>query len=116
MKDQLRLLIELQVHDAKIQELEATLKAFPAKFEAMSADVRKVEAMLERERVQLAETEAWRKRQEDEAREQEDALIRARQRSQMVKNVKEHMANERELEVTRRNAAAREETDVEGSA
>ncbi len=109
MKDQLRLLIELQVHDAKIQELETSLQAFPAKLEAMQADVRRVEALLERERTQLGETESWRKRQEEEARDQEDALIRARQRSQLVKNVKEHMANERELEVNRRNAAAREE-------
>lgn len=109
MKDQLKLLIELQVHDAKIQELEANLKAFPAKFESMQADVRKVEGMLERERAQLAETETWKKRQEQEARDQEDALIRAKQRSAMVKNVKEHMANERELELNRKTAQAREE-------
>ena len=109
MKEQLKLLIELQVHDAKIQELEGALKAFPAKFEAMHADVRKVEALLERERTQLHDTEAWRKRQETEARDQEDALIRAKQRSSMVKNVKEHMANERELESNRKNTQSREE-------
>jgi uncharacterized protein len=109
LKDQLRLLIELQVHDAKIQELEGTLKSFPAQFEAMNADVRRVEALLERERTQLAETESWRKKQEEEARDQEEALIRARQRSQLVKNVKEHMANERELEISRKNAQARED-------
>lgn len=109
MKDQLRLLIELQVHDAKIQELETALKTFPAQFEAAASDVKRVEAMLERERNQLSETEAWRKRQEDEARDQEDALIRAKQRSSMVKNVKEHMANERELEANRKSAQARED-------
>src|SRR5207244_10167398 len=42
LKDQLRLLIELQVHDAKIQELEGTLKAYPAQFEAMQTDVRQI--------------------------------------------------------------------------
>ena len=109
MKDQLKLLIELQVHDAKIQELDGALKAFPAKFEAMNADVKKVETMLDRERAQLAETESWRKKQEEEARDQEDALIKARQRSGLVKNVKEHMANERELETNRKNAQSRED-------
>jgi hypothetical protein len=109
LKDQLRLLIELQVHDAKIQELETALKAFPTQLEAMQGDLRRVEALLERERVQLSETESWRKRQAEDAREQEEALIRAKQRSQMVKNVKEHMANERELEITRKNSQARDE-------
>jgi predicted nucleic acid-binding Zn-ribbon protein len=109
LKDQLRLLIELQVHDAKIQELETALKAFPAQLDAMQGDLRRVEALLERERVQLSETESWRKRQAEDARDQEEALIRAKQRSQMVKNVKEHMANERELETTRKNSQARDE-------
>ena len=109
MKEQLKLLIELQVHDAKIQELEGALKAFPAKFESMQTDVKRVEALLERERTQLTETEAWRKRQEQEARDQEDALIKAKQRAGMVKNVKEHMASERDLENNRKSAAAREE-------
>jgi uncharacterized protein len=109
LKDQLRLLIELQVHDAKIQELETALKAFPAQLDAMQGDLRRVEALLDRERVQLSETESWRKRQAEDAREQEEALIRAKQRSQMVKNVKEHMANERELETTRKNSQARDE-------
>jgi len=109
LKDQLKLLIELQVYDAKIQELDGALKAFPAKFEAMNADVKKVETMLDRERAQLAETESWRKKQEQDANDQEDALIKARQRSGLVKNVKEHMANERELETNRKNAQSREE-------
>ena len=109
MKEQLKLLIELQVHDAKIQELEGALKAFPSRFESMQSDVKRVETMLDKERSQLSETESWRKRQEQEARDQEDALIKAKQRAGMVKNVKEHMASERDLESNRKSAAAREE-------
>ena len=109
MKEQLKLLIELQVHDAKIQELEGALKAFPAKFESMQTDVKRVETLLEKERSQLTETESWRKRQEQEARDQEDALIKAKQRAGMVKNVKEHMASERDLENNRKSAQARED-------
>ena len=43
LKEQLKLLIELQVHDAKIQELEGALKAFPARFESMQTDVKRVD-------------------------------------------------------------------------
>ena len=68
MKDQLKLLTELQRHDARIQELEGMAKAFPAKLEAMHADVKRVEGMLERERTQLTDTESWRRRQEGSTR------------------------------------------------
>lgn len=109
MKDQLLLLTELQRHDAKIQELEQMVKAFPAKLEAMGADVRRVEQMLERERAQLTETESWRKRQEDEMRAEEERAVAAKQRAGAVKNAKEYMASERELQATRKSAQERQE-------
>ena len=109
MKEQLLLLTELQRHDARIQELEQMVKAFPAKLEAMNADVKRVETMLERERTQLAETESWRTRQEDEMKSEESRALQAKQRSAAVKNAKEYMANERELQATRKNAQEREE-------
>jgi uncharacterized protein len=109
LKDQLLLLTELQRHDARIQELEGMLKSFPAKLEAMNLDVKKVEAMLERERAQLAETEAWRKRQQDEMESEEARAVAAKQRSAAVKNAKEYMASERELQATRKSAQEREE-------
>jgi predicted nucleic acid-binding Zn-ribbon protein len=109
LKDQLLLLTELQRHDARIQELEGMLKAFPAKLEAMNLDLKKVEALLERERAQLLETESWRKRQEDEMKSEEARAIAAKQRSAAVKNAKEYMASERELQATRKSAQDREE-------
>lgn len=109
MKDQLLLLTELQRHDARIQELEQMMKAFPAKLEAMNADLKRVEQMLERERTQLAETEAWRRRQEDEMKSEEARALAAKARSAAVKNAKEYMANERELQATRKQAQEREE-------
>jgi len=84
------------------------IKVFPQKLEAMHEDLKKVEAMLQRERGQLEETEAFRRRQEAEMRDEESQLIKAKQRSQLVKNAKEHMANERELEATRRMTQERE--------
>jgi predicted nucleic acid-binding Zn-ribbon protein len=109
LKDQLLLLTELQRHDARIQELEGMLKAFPTKLEAMNLDLKKVETMLERERAQLSETESWRRRQEEEMKSEEARAVAAKQRSAAVKNAKEYMANERELQATRKSAQEREE-------
>jgi predicted nucleic acid-binding Zn-ribbon protein len=109
LKDQLLLLTELQRHDARIQELEQMVKAFPAKLEAMNADVKRVEAMLERERSQLTETESWRARTEEDMKSEEQRAIQAKQRSAAVKNAKEYMANERELQNTRKQTQEREE-------
>ncbi len=78
------------------------MKVFPQKLEGMRGDLDKVEALLARERAQLHETETWRQKQEEEMRAEEAQLIRARQKSALVKNVKEHMATERELQATRR--------------
>jgi uncharacterized protein len=109
MKEQLKLLIELQRHDARIQELEGMRKVWPQKLEAMRDDLSKVESMLARERAQLEETESWRRKMESEMRDEEEQLLKAKQRSSLVKNVKEMMANERELQNTRKLKQEREE-------
>jgi predicted nucleic acid-binding Zn-ribbon protein len=109
LKQELKLLIEVQRHDARIQELEGMKKAWPQKLETLEADLRKVEALLTKERSQLDETEAWRRRQEDEMKDEEAALLKAKQKSNLVKNAKEMMANERELQATRKMAQEREE-------
>ncbi len=108
MKEQLKLLAELQRHDARIQELEKTSKVYPEKLEAMNADVDRVAALLDRERAQLDETVSWRKRQEDEMKNEEAMLVKAKQKSGLVKNAKEMMANERELQTTRKMTQDRE--------
>ncbi len=84
------------------------MKVYPQKLEAMAADVKRVAARLERERAQLEETVSWRKRQEDEMRNEESLAIKAKQKSGLVKNAKEMMANERELQTTRKMAQDRE--------
>jgi hypothetical protein len=112
VKDQIKLLIELQKHDARIQELEGMKKVWPLKLEALGGDLKKVEELLERERKQLEETESWRRRQEEERKSQEADLIKAKQKSSLVKNAKEMMANERELEANRKASQSREEEVV----
>jgi uncharacterized protein len=109
LKEQIKLLIELQKHDARIQELEGMKKVWPQKLEALQGDVQKVEALLTRERQGLDETESWRRRHEDDAKTQQEELLKAKQRSSLVKNAKEMMANERELQANRKAAQEREE-------
>jgi len=109
LKEQLKLLIEVQRHDARIQELDGMMKVWPQKLEEMRADLRRVEQMLEREKAQLAESEAWRRRTEDQMKDEEAALLKAKQKSSLVKNAREMMANERELQSTRKSAQERQE-------
>jgi len=112
MKEQIKLLIELQKHDARIQELEGMKKVWPLKLEALHGDVQKVEALLSKERQQLEDTEAWRRRQQEEAKAQEAELQKAKNKSSLVKNAKEMMANERELQANRKASQEREEEVV----
>jgi predicted nucleic acid-binding Zn-ribbon protein len=108
LKDQLKLLEELQRHDARIQELEGARKAIPAKLEAMKGDLEKVEAMLARERAELAETEKWRRDKEGEMKSEEAQLSKAKAKLGQVKTSKEYMATQREVETNRKMAAETE--------
>lgn len=85
------------------------VKAFPTKLEGMTADLKRMEAMLDRERAQLSDTEGWRRRQEQEAKDEEARALMAKQRAGAVKNAKEYMASERELQATRKLATERED-------
>ena len=59
MRDQLKRLEELQAHDAKIQELERSLKAIPMKMASTENDLARVEGMLACERQSLTDTERY---------------------------------------------------------
>ena len=109
MKDQLMLLEELQRHDARIQELQKARQAIPAKLDDMRLDLKRVGDILEQERTQLAETEKWRQEKDEERKAEEGLLQRAKSRVGQVKNAKEYMASQREVETTRKLAAETEE-------
>ena len=59
MRDQLKRLEDLQRHDAKIQELENSLKAIPMKLAATENDLARVEGLLSTERNALGEIECY---------------------------------------------------------
>jgi predicted nucleic acid-binding Zn-ribbon protein len=109
LKEQLRLLEELQRHDAKLQELEGARKQIPEKLEAMRRDLKVIEDMLARERSDLEAAEKWRRDKEDEMRTEEAQLSKAKQKLSGVKNSKEYMATQREVDTLRKMSAETDE-------
>jgi hypothetical protein len=108
MKEQLKLLEELQRHDARLQEYETGLRSLPEKLQSMKSDLAKVEAMLDKERAGLAEAEKWRSDQELSLKMDEQNVAKAKTKLQGVKSGKEYMAAQREVENTRRAIEDRE--------
>ena len=108
MRDQLRRLEELQSHDARIQELENSLKAIPAKLAATQADLARVEALLSTERQALGETEKYYGEQKGLLTEDEIQVAGAKHKLAQAKNSKEYMAAQREIEQRREALTARE--------
>jgi predicted nucleic acid-binding Zn-ribbon protein len=109
LKEQLILLEELQRHDARIQEMESSLRALPTKLKLLEADLGTVEAMLTKERSGLAETERYRSEQEASIKSSEQLVGKSKAKLTQVKNNKEYMATQRELEASRKAISDREE-------
>ncbi len=109
MKEQLKLLEELQRHDAKIQELDRARKAIPDKVASLRSDLRRVEDMLTREREELADHDRWRREREEELRQRADQLAKAKAKLGQVKTSKEYSLGQNEMEASRKMAA---ETEV----
>jgi len=108
LRDQLKRLEELQRHDAKIQELESSLKAIPLKLASTKNDLARVEGLLTTERQALAETERYYSEQKGLLTDEEVQAAGAKHKLSQAKNSKEYMAAQREIEQRREGVAARE--------
>jgi len=108
LRDQLKRLEELQTHDAKIQELESSLKAIPMKLAAMQSDLARVEALLAGERTALGESEKYYGEQKSLLTDDEVQVAGAKHKLAQAKNSKEYMAAQREIEQRREGLSARE--------
>jgi predicted nucleic acid-binding Zn-ribbon protein len=109
LREQLKLLEELQRHDARLQELEGQMKALPLKLAAAENAILELEKLLAREQSERQDTESFRKAQEDEQHEAEQQLSRAKAKLAQVKNLRESNAVQRELENTRKLIDGRDE-------
>ena len=108
MRDQLKRLEELQAHDARIQELESSLKAIPMKLAATQNDLARVEGLLTSERQALADTERYYADQKGQLTEDEIQVAGAKHKLSQAKNSKEYMAAQREIDQRREGLATRE--------
>ncbi len=108
MRDQLKRLEDLQAHDARIQELETSLKAIPAKLAATQSDLARVEGLLDSERQALAETERYYGEQKGLLTEDEIQVAGAKHKLSQAKNSKEYMAAQREIDQRREGLVTRE--------
>ena len=109
MKQQLLLLLDLQVIDARVHKLRTDIEALPAKLEPAKKDLAKLDAIVQAEMAQLAENEAWRKEQEDLIQMEEEAIRKAKLKLQAAKNSKDYTAANRELDNKRKSKSEREE-------
>jgi predicted nucleic acid-binding Zn-ribbon protein len=101
LRDQLKRLEDLQRHDAKIQELENSLKAIPMKLAATENDLARVEGLLSTERNALGETEKYYAEQKGLMTDDEVQVAGAKHKLAQAKNSKEYMAAQREIEQRR---------------
>ncbi len=91
----------MQRHDAKIQELENSLKAIPMKLAATETDLARVEGLLSTERNALGETERYYAEQKGLMTDDEVQVAGAKHKLAQAKNSKEYMAAQREIEQRR---------------
>ncbi len=109
MKEQLRLLQQLQDIDTKTKEIRTTIEQVPARLAPAKQDLEKLEGMLTMERQQLTDTESWRAEQEDIVKREEEALKNAKAKLQEAKNARDFGAASREIDNKKRSIHDREQ-------
>lgn len=109
LKEQLRLLLELQTIDTRVRDIRAAMVALPASIEPAKADLARLEAMLETEKKKLQETELFRREQELLIKTEQQAISAAKTKLQASKNTKDFAAASREVDHKRRAMSDRED-------
>ena len=109
MREQLKLLEQLQQVDAKLQETQEALTTLPAKLRSLEEDVSRVEQLLETERQQLADVQRYRVELDASTKADQDQLNKSKSKLTEVRTSKEYIATQRELETTRKTTGEREE-------
>ncbi|MBW2736875.1 MAG: hypothetical protein JRH20_31210, partial [Deltaproteobacteria bacterium] len=109
MREQLKLLEELQVLDLQLLESEEALTALPSKLQSMKDDVQSVELLLEGDQQRLTETRAYRDELQQAIEHDRELLNKAKIKLAAVRTSKEYMAVQREFETNRKLTSEREE-------
>ena len=109
LREQLKLLEELQQVDLQLSETEESLAALPQKLQSLKDDVARVEKLLEAERGQLEEALAYKAGRQQEIKEEQDLLQKTKSKLAAVRTSKEYLAIQREFEANRKMTGEREE-------
>ncbi|PID38724.1 MAG: hypothetical protein CSA65_02650 [Proteobacteria bacterium] len=109
MREQLKLLEDLQRIDLQLQESEQALADLPSKLQSMKDDVQRIEAILGEEREQLQETQAYKSELEDAQAHDRDLLAKTKSKLASIRTSKEYMATQREFETNRKLTSDRED-------
>lgn len=109
MREQLKLLEELQQVDIVLHDKKKALTELPAKLESLKADVSKVEQLLQAERLRLEEAERYRAELQVGIKASQDQMNKAKAKLNQVRTSKEYMATQRELDATRKSTQDRED-------
>ena len=112
MHPQIEALHELQKQDRQLTKLERRLALIPKRLDELEADLGKLEDMLQAEKDKCEDTRAFQRSQEGQLADEEELIRNAKARASQVKTARELNAAQRELESTRRMAAARSEEIV----
>lgn len=109
MNPQIAALHQLQKQDRQLGRLERKLQLIPRRIKELDEDLAKLRVMLDAERDKCEQTRAFQRSQEQQLAEEEDLIRQSKARINQVKTARELSATQRELENTRRLAAARAE-------
>ncbi len=109
MREQLKLLENLQQVDADLHEKEQALSSLPAKLQSLKTDVSRVEVMLQKEQLQLEDSQRLRAELEGGIKTNQDQLNKSKGKLTQVRTSKEYMATQREMESTRKSNQERED-------
>ena len=109
MREQLKLLEELQRHDARLQELESVLQSLPQKLAAAEVAISDMEKLLQQESAELTDNENFRRDQEAGHKEVESQISKTKAKLTQVRNLKESSAVQREMESAKKQLDTREE-------
>ncbi|MBK8480398.1 MAG: hypothetical protein IPL40_04365 [Proteobacteria bacterium] len=108
MREELKLLEELQGVDLELQETDKALQALPLRLQELKHDVESVDALLVRERKQLEDVQRYRGELEQSLQRDQDQLNKTKAKLTQVKTSREYMAVQREFESSRRLINERE--------
>jgi predicted nucleic acid-binding Zn-ribbon protein len=108
VREQMVALAKLGRIDASTHDLDRELREIPKEVDQLRESVALLEGLLARERSEQDQAQKLRELQDSAIKEANDALSRAKAKSNKVKNAREGEAVEREIEASRRSIKERE--------